>query len=68
MTRDSTLFAKNDVFYRTSYQPASSERHNMIPHSETLHAWAEPRHAMVADQNDSRRRVCPMKRRKSLPC
>jgi hypothetical protein len=42
MTRDSTLFAKNDVFCQTGYQPASSERHNMIPHSETLHAWAEP--------------------------
>jgi hypothetical protein len=68
MTRDSTLFAKNDVFCRTSYQPASSERHKMIPHSETLHAWAEPRHAMAAGQNDSRRRVCPMKRWKSLPC
>jgi len=42
MTSDSTLFAKNDVFCGTSYQLVSSERHNMIPHCETLQPGLGP--------------------------
>jgi hypothetical protein len=68
MTSDLTLFGKNDLFTERASNWSVSERHNMRLRPETLQTWAEAPDAMAADQNDSRLRVCPMKRREFLSC